>query len=74
MSSNRFPRRKTARSPRSVSKDRSCISGKMRYRSKPEAIRALHLIQNSSRADKIPQRAYECEACKGWHLTSSKGI
>jgi hypothetical protein len=46
-----------------------CDSGKIRYRSKKEALRALHTIQNTP-GDQKPCRAYECFACNGWHLTS----
>lgn len=54
---------------------------KVRYRDKKEALNALHKIQTKirrplSEGDGWTQRrecrAYACEECKGWHLTSQK--
>lgn len=46
--------------------------GKRRFRDGDEAKIALSTIRSAGaevRA-KTPVRAYECETCKGWHLTS----
>lgn len=45
--------------------------GKRRYRDHPEAMRSLRGFKNGSRRDVIPVRAYSCDVCHGWHLTSS---
>ena len=49
---------------------RSC--GKRRFRDKNEALAALHRI--TARVSKLagdkPVRAYPCDYCNGWHLTS----
>lgn len=44
---------------------RSC-STKTRYRDHTQAIRSSH---NYNRARDAQLRAYECDFCKGWHLT-----
>jgi hypothetical protein len=51
---------------------RNCPTGKQRYRSKDEALRTIHAAANSNSKVK-PVRAYECDGCKGWHLTSQPG-
>jgi hypothetical protein len=38
--------------------------------SEKEAKAELRRIQNLDNHDKKPTRAYECEKCGGWHLTS----
>jgi hypothetical protein len=45
-------------------------NGKVRFRDKAEADRALHLIANRNTRSKIPGRAYACPRCRGWHLTA----
>lgn len=54
------------------------MSGKVRYRDAREATDALHALTNqASLADQLGgrhtirvQRKYQCNACRGWHLTS----
>ena len=54
------------------------MSGKVRYRDAREATDALHaLTKQASLADQLGgrhtirvQRKYQCNACRGWHLTS----
>lgn len=48
---------------------RTC-SGKVRYRDRMEADRALHRLSVTSDRKKVPSRKYECPECSGWHLTS----
>lgn len=45
---------------------------KKRYPDKRAAERAKHYIQSNYRdSDRsIPVRTYECDQCRGWHLTS----
>lgn len=50
------------------SKQRAC--GKHRYRDRQEALAALRAIVGRSRRDKVVKRAYACDRCHGWHLTS----
>ena len=51
--------------------DKSKIcKGKIRYKSKKQAVAHLHNIQNYKVSHKIPVRAYKCEQCPYWHLTS----
>lgn len=57
-------RRRVARSKRSA-----CPTRKVRYRDHESAVRALRGVAGSARA-KIPVRAYRCNLCQGWHLTS----
>ena len=53
---------------------------KVRYRDKKLAINYLHHIQNKAAAEiaqtghtsRHENRAYQCNACKGWHLTSQQ--
>lgn len=47
-----------------------CDSGKVRYRSKDQAVRALRALSNSTR-QKVPGRYYLCPSCNGFHLTST---
>lgn len=59
-------------------KNRCPISGKSRFRDDLEAKRALHRASSTRRAaaiDALPcrrreTRCYECDHCRGWHLTS----
>lgn len=43
---------------------------KRRFRSHDQAIIGIRLIRNHSDRDRIPARAYYCDECNGWHLTS----
>lgn len=62
--------RGTARKRSKRSKDRgACPSGKRRFRDHPSAVAALRRTGSSSREVR-PVRAYECDRCQGWHLTS----
>lgn len=55
-----------------------CPLGKVRYRDKQEAISTLHRIQLKAGYEERGQgetkrrecRAYECDCCHGFHLTS----
>jgi len=47
---------------------RSC--GKVRYRDQREAMQALRRLRAASGGQ--IQRAYECDQCHGWHLTSQQ--
>ena len=49
---------------------RACPTGKVRYRDKLSATRAVQTIQTYSTRDRKAVRAYECGQCHGWHLTS----
>lgn len=53
----------------SRSKTRTC-GGKVRYRDHDQAIRAIHRLQSRSSREKQVKRAYWCDGCNGWHLTS----
>lgn len=47
--------------------------GKTRYRSLEEAKAALRTIRTRGEVrEKNPVRAYECDGCKGAHLTSQE--
>jgi hypothetical protein len=48
---------------------RRCPTGKTRFRDHESATTALQITQRSSRTRK-PTRAYRCDLCDGWHLTS----
>jgi hypothetical protein len=56
------------------------MSGKIRYRDAREATEALHALSNrASLADERGgehrirvKRKYQCNACRGWHLTSQE--
>lgn len=45
---------------------------KKAYKDKDAAVTAMHLIQNKDDGKKKPIRAYECENCLQWHLTSAE--
>lgn len=48
---------------------------KARYGTHAEAIEALHTIWARPRwGGKFPSRAYECDRCNGWHLTSQPAM
>lgn len=53
---------------------RSMNCDKIAYRSKENAIGHLHKIQSTEKDHKIPVRAYQCNECKRWHLTSRENI
>lgn len=50
---------------------RACqdFPNKRRFRDKAEAVAALHRLAKSDR-NKVPDRAYFCSNCNGYHLTS----
>jgi hypothetical protein len=53
----------------------ACI-GKVRYINEEGALAALDTIRNSTEAwqrRKVPKNVYECDVCRGWHLTSMDG-
>lgn len=43
---------------------------KQRFRSESAALLELSTIRRTSNRTHIPVRAYRCEWCGGWHLTS----
>lgn len=53
-----------------------CPSGKHRYHDHPAAMAALDDIHRDRRMnilrEKTEQRAYPCDECRGWHLTSQR--
>lgn len=59
---------KIKKAPRKRHKQRAC--GKVRYRDHAEAIGALRTLRDSRR-DTVPARAYSCDRCGGYHLSSS---
>lgn len=50
--------------------DGSVACLKKRYRTEAAAADELSRIRTHARGDYVPARAYECEWCGGWHLTS----
>ena len=51
------------------------MTGKTRYADQPIAARELRRIRAAAAErddpnETVPERCYECDACKGWHLTS----
>jgi hypothetical protein len=44
---------------------------KKAYKDKAAALAVMHQIQNKDDGKKKPIRAYECEACRKWHITST---
>ena len=51
--------------------NRCGLRGKRRFRDHRSAIEALRRIRSNSVRQTVPARAYECDACGGWHLTSA---
>jgi hypothetical protein len=49
---------------------RQTACGKKRYRDHQEAVQALRRLREHSERGRIPARAYQCNRCGGWHLTS----
>ncbi len=45
---------------------------KKTFRDKQAATKSLHTISNDSNEGKKPIRAYQCNLCKQWHLTSKE--
>lgn len=48
----------------------SCPSGKRRYRDRIGAQLALAVINRRSGGRRRETRAYRCDTCRDWHLTS----
>lgn len=46
--------------------------GKVRYPDHARAVLALHGVQNAAKRDRTPGRVYECDTCRGWHLTAAE--
>jgi hypothetical protein len=76
-------RQRTVPKPRRhpIPRPKSCpMSGKIRYRDAREATEALHALTNrAARAEQLGgehgirvRRKYQCNACRGWHLTSQE--
>ena len=56
----------------SQQKSRTCrATKKRRYRDHQEAVRAVQSFQAKSTRDRVPTDAYPCDACGGWHITST---
>lgn len=59
-----------------VPSSRCDLQGKVRYRYRKDALEALLNIQIGVSFKYIEghaeRRAYKCESCNGWHLTSQK--
>ncbi len=51
-------------------KNKRTCDGKRRYRDQQEATRVIHFLASHSTREKAATRAYECEDCCGWHITS----
>lgn len=52
---------------------RQCHTGKIRYRTEEEAYKAIKLASRDEEREareRKPIRAYPCDDCHGWHLTS----
>lgn len=60
--------------------DRCSSSGKLRFRDKQEALKAVHAARVSrqfaevdgSTTTRQERRAYSCAGCHGWHITSQE--
>lgn len=51
----------------------SCPTGKVRFRDRIGALMAIAgRGRNDQGREKTEARAYRCEQCRGWHLTSWK--
>lgn len=67
-------------SGRRVHLQRCGVSGKVRFRDKREATRAVHRAVAARHhagaigvwSSRQERRAYWCSECKGWHVTSSE--
>lgn len=53
-------------------RDGSMVCRKRRYRDEAAALVDLARIIYTSTSSKVPVRAYRCENCAGWHLTSKQ--
>jgi hypothetical protein len=51
-------------------RNRKCTTGKVGYESHRRAMIACGRIVANSRRDSLPERAYHCDFCGRWHLTS----
>ncbi len=51
-----------------------CPTGKIRYRSEDQASRELASTRRPTRfrRRRHERRAYQCDVCHGWHLTSQR--
>lgn len=63
--------RQQPKNPRGRKKERRTVRtcGKRRFRDHSEAVSALQRI-DAREGELAPVRAYECDRCHGWHLTS----
>ena len=53
---------------RGTANHRRTCHRKRRYRNEHEAQRAAAGLRRSQSYDGLPIRAYECSACRGWHV------
>lgn len=51
---------------------KQCPSRKRRFHDHEEAVKMLRTIQQRNQRERTPVRVYECNVCKGWHLTAQK--
>lgn len=54
--------------------DGSMVCAKRRFIDQPAAIAYMLAIQAQDGKRNAPRRSYQCEFCKGWHLTSRISI
>jgi hypothetical protein len=61
------------RPSRQPQKNRDCPTQKLRLPDHKAAVSRLQMLQwNHPTREYLPVRVYECEFCKGWHLTSKE--
>lgn len=64
-------KRRSRRAPRHKKMKRCLDSGyKVKFESKTAAESEMNYRQALHRTGKVPQRAYRCSSCQGWHLTA----
>ncbi len=58
------------RGPHDIHRGRCPVTGKIRYRDELAGLIALADCQTQPGHGRRERRAYHCEHCRGWHLTS----
>lgn len=66
------PRSWAEDNPRPGKRHRPGHTGKRRFKDEISAKLAVATAQRKANRDKTPCRAYHCDVCQGWHLTSRK--
>lgn len=58
--------------PEEIREEKAEECGKIKYINKATAVSHMRWLHENSKSKILPVRAYECDKCTAWHLTSKE--